>query len=106
MMEGMRRGQWNEVELAEDPDALVLCHPDWIRDAEARESLSLAIREAGWFRSTGEAFDAAANADLRWGWIGDTEERTVVICSSGELTRVESENVSDVRRVTLARIVA
>lgn len=100
----MRRGQWDELELADEPDALILVHPGWVGDSDAREELVIGVREAGWFATTGEAFRAAEEADLRWGWIGVTEERTVVICSSEGVATASEENVDDVRQVTLARM--
>lgn len=99
----VRRGEWTEIDLADEPDGLFLVHPGWVGSSD-RDALSLGIRETGWFRSTGEAFDAAANADLRWGWIGVTEDRNVVICSSEGKAAGSGENVDEVRQVTLARL--
>jgi hypothetical protein len=97
----LRRGLWDELELADEPDALIMAHPGWTAD---RESLALALRETGWFAAARPAFEAAENAELKWGWIGDTDERTVVICDSQGLAVGSGEIVSDVAQVTLARI--
>jgi hypothetical protein len=100
----VKRGEWDEIELADAPDDLFLVHPGWVGGDHAQETLSIGIREVGWFRSTGEAFRAAEEADLRWGWIGVTEDRTVVICDSEGFAGVTGEKVTDIRQVTLARI--
>jgi hypothetical protein len=97
----LRRGLWDEVELADEPDALIMVHPGWTAD---RESLALALRETGWFAAARPAFEAAESAELKWGWIGDTDERTVVICDSQGLAAGTGEVVNDIAQVTLARI--
>jgi len=97
----MRRSSWDEVEVVDEPDSLLLLHPGWTND---RETLVMAIREAGWFRSTGEAFHAAEAAELKWGWIGVTDQSTLAICSSDGIAAGTGEDVSDVLQVTLARI--
>ena len=97
----MHRGLWNELELADEPSALIMVHPGWTAD---RETLALALRETGWFASARPAFEAAEDAELKWGWVGDTDERTVVICDSQGLAVGSGEIVSDVAQVTLARI--
>ncbi len=97
----MRRGLWDEVELADEPSALVMVHPGWTGD---RETLALALRETGWFAAARPAFEAAENAELKWGWVGDTDERTVAICDSQGLAVGSGEIVNDVAQVTLARI--
>ncbi len=97
----MRRGGWAEVELDDLPEELILAHPGWTND---RETLVVAVREAGWFVSTGEAFRAAENAEIKWGWIGVTDESTLVICSSEGLAAGSGEDVTDVLQVTLARM--
>ena len=97
----MHRGLWNELELADEPSALIMVHPGWTAD---RETLALALRETGWFASARPAFEAAENAELKWGWVGDTDERTVAICDSQGLAVGSGEIVNDVAQVTLARI--
>jgi hypothetical protein len=97
----MRRGPWDEIELGDEPDALIMAHPGWTND---RETLALAVRETGWFPTIGQSFRAAESADLKWGWIGVNDQSTLVICSSDGLAVSTGENVSDVLQVTLARI--
>lgn len=97
----LRRGYWDEITLGDDPDALVLAHPGWVRD---RESLALAIRETGWLPTTRASFEAAESAELKWAWVGLTDERTLVICDSEGLAVGTGDAVSDVFQVTLARI--
>jgi hypothetical protein len=97
----MRRGGWDEVELDDEPDALLMVHPGWTND---RETLAFGIRETGWFPTSRTSFEAAENADLKWGWIGVTDESTLVICDSDGLAAGSGEIVTDVSQVTLARI--
>jgi hypothetical protein len=97
----VRRGPWDELELASEPESLILVRPGWSND---RESLSLAIREAGWYPTIGESFRAAEDADLKWGWIGVTDESTVVICGPDGILVETGEQLVDVSQVTLARI--
>jgi len=97
----MRRGSWDEIELVDQPDALLMMHPGWTND---RETLALGIRETGWYPTTRQAFEAAEDAALKWGWIGVTEDSTMVICDSGGFAIGTGEQVSDTVQVTLARI--
>ena len=97
----MRRGAWDEIELADDPDALTLFHPGWTND---RDTLALALRETGWFLSTRESFQAAEDAVLKWGWIGITEDRTVEICDADGIAAATGAVLNDILQVTLARI--
>jgi hypothetical protein len=97
----VRRGPWVDIDLADLPEALVLVHPGWTND---RESLAMAIREGGWFPSTWQAFHAAENADLKWGWIGVNDQLETVLCNSVGATVGTDENVNDVRQVTLALV--
>jgi len=97
----MRRGEWDEIGLADDPAALIMCHPGWTND---RETLALAIREAGWYFTNRESFQAAEDAELKWGWIGVTEDRTVVICSEDGIAAGTGTEVNDISQVTLARM--
>jgi hypothetical protein len=97
----LRRGGWAELDLDDEPDAMVMAHPGWTND---RETLSLGVRETGWFPTTGEAMRAAEAADVKWGWIGVTDQSTVVICDSEGLAVGSGEEVTDVSQVTLARI--
>lgn len=101
MMWPMRRSDWDEIELDDAQGEQMLMHPGWTND---RESLGLSIRETGWFLTSGEAFRAAEDAELKWGWIGVTEDRTVVICDSGGFATATGEDVNDIVQVTLARI--
>jgi hypothetical protein len=98
----MRRGEWDEIELVDEPGALLMFHPGWTND---RETLVVGIREAGWFRATGDAFRAAEDAELKWGWIGVTDQSTLAICSSDGIAAGTGETVDDVLQVTLARII-
>jgi len=95
----LRRGSWEDVDLIDMPDELVLVHPGWISD---RESLALAIRECGWFPSTWQAFDAAETARLKWGWIGSTDDDETVLCTPKGTTVGTGESVKGTRQVTLA----
>jgi hypothetical protein len=97
----LRRGFWDDIELIDLPDDLVLIHPGWISD---RESLALAIREGGWFSSTWMAFDAAENARLKWGWIGTTDDDEITLCTPKGTTVGTGESVTGTRQVTLALI--
>lgn len=97
----LRRGFWDDVDLIDLPDQLVLVHPGWISD---RESLALAIREGGWFPTTGQAFDAAETALLKWGWIGTTDDDEVTLCTSNGATVGTGESVKETRQVTLALV--
>ena len=97
----MRRGDWDHIELDDDTSGTIMVHPGWTND---RETLASAYREAGWFFTAREAFDAAENADLKWGWIGVSDTRTVVICDSSGIAAGSGEDVDDVLQVTLARI--
>jgi hypothetical protein len=78
-----------------------MVHPGWVSD---RESLSLAVRETGWFHTSGESWRAAENAELWQGWIGVTDESTVATCNEVGLAVSTGENLGEVRPVTLARI--
>lgn len=98
----MRRGAWEEIELADEPGALLLYHPGWTND---RETLALAIRETGWFLSMRMSFEAAEEAELKWGWIGVTDQSTLAICNSEGLAAGSGENVNDITQVTLARVI-
>jgi hypothetical protein len=100
MMWRVRRGDWRDIDL-DDTNETVMVHPGWTND---RETLAGAYREAGWFFTAREAFEAAENADLKWGWIGVSDTRTVVICDSGGIAHASGEGVDDVLQVTLARI--
>jgi len=97
----VRRGDWNEIELEDDTSGTIMVHPGWTND---RETLAVAYREAGWFFTTREAFDAAENADLKWGWVGISDHRTVVICDSSGKSHATGEDLTEVLQVTLARI--
>jgi hypothetical protein len=97
----LRRGEWDEIELGDEPDALMLAHPGWIND---RETLAFALRETGWFATNAAPFQAAEDAHLKWGWIGVTEDRTVVICDSDGIAAGTGDAVVDVLQVTLARV--
>jgi hypothetical protein len=97
----MRRGLWDELDLADEPDARFMFHPGWTND---RETLALGLRETGWYPTTRGAFEAAEEAALKWGWVGVTEDRTVVICTSEGVAAGTGEPVGDVLQVTLARI--
>jgi len=96
-----RRGPWAEVDLRDDPEALVLVHPGWTND---RESLVPSIKEAGWFHYGFDAFRAAETAQLKWGFIGVDEELNVVVCSADGDVVATGETVTDVLQVTLALI--
>lgn len=95
----MRRGLWEELDLADLPDELLLVHPGWTND---RESLALAIREVGWFPNTWQSFAAAENAQLKWGWIGVNAELETVLCTFDGATVGSDESVNEVQQVTLA----
>jgi hypothetical protein len=97
----LRRGAWDELELADEPSALILAHPGWTND---RSTLALAVRETGWFPTSRTSFEASEAAVVKWGWIGVTEDRTVVICNSEGLVDQTGEIVNEVTQVTLARI--
>jgi len=97
----LRRGEWDEIELVDEPDALLMFHPGWTND---RETLALALRETGWFPTNAAPFVAAEDAELKWGWIGVTEDRTVVICDSDGIAVATGAAVDDVLQVTLARM--
>ena len=97
----LRRGLWTDLDLADLPGELVLVHPGWIND---RESLALAIREVGWFPATWQAFSAAEDAELKWGWIGTTLDQETVLCNSDGTTVGSEESVNDATQVTLALI--
>jgi hypothetical protein len=97
----LRRGGWAELDLDDESEAMIMAHPGWTND---RETLILGIRETGWFPTTGEAMRAAEAAELKWGWIGVTDESTVVICDSDGIAVGTGEKVVDVSQVTLARI--
>jgi hypothetical protein len=97
----LRRGEWDEIELVDEPEALLLIHPGWTAD---RETLALALRETGWFATNAEPFVAAENAELKWGWVGVTEDRTVVICDATGIAAATGAEVDDVLQVTLARM--
>jgi len=97
----LRRGEWDEIELGDEPEALILAHPGWTND---RETLALALRETGWFATNAAPFEAAENASLKWGWIGVTEDRTVVICDSEGIAAGTGVDVNDILQVTLARV--
>jgi hypothetical protein len=100
-MMNMRRGEWDEIDLDDEPDTLMMFHPGWTND---RETLVVAIRETGWFPTTRQAFQAGEDAELKWGWVGITDESTLVICDSDGTAAKTGEEVSDVVQVTLARI--
>jgi hypothetical protein len=97
----LRRGEWDEIDLADEPTALILAHPGWTND---RETLALAVRETGWFSTSRDAFGAAEDAELKWGWVGVTEDRTVVICDATGIGAATGTEVDDVLQVTLARM--
>lgn len=97
----LRRGGWDELFLDDEPDSLILMHPGWTSD---RETLVLAVRETGWFPTTGEAMRAAEDAVIKWGWIGVTDESTVVICDPDGHAAGSGDDVVDVSQVSLARI--
>jgi hypothetical protein len=97
----LQRGGWEEIVLDEDPEALVMVHPGWTSNAD---TLILALRETGWFPTTGQAVWAAETAQLKWVWIGVTDQSTVVICSAEGIAIRSGEEVVDVSAVTLARI--
>jgi len=97
----LQRGLWDDIELADEPDATLMFHPGWTGD---RETLALALRETGWFATNAEPFQAAEDAELKWGWIGVTEDRTVVICSSEGIAASTGAVVNNILQVTLARI--
>jgi hypothetical protein len=97
----LRRGEWDEIDLADEPESLILAHPGWTND---RESLALAVREAGWFVTSRDAFVAAEDAQLKWGWVGVTDDRTVVICDSDGIAAGTGDDVNDILQVTLARM--
>ena len=96
-----RRGPWAEVELRDAPGELVLIHPGWTND---RETLVPSIKEAGWFHYGMDAFRAAEDAELKWGWVGVDEELNVVVCSADGVVGETGEVADDVVQVTLARI--
>ena len=96
-----RHGCWDEIELVDEPDALLMFHPGWTND---RETLVVGLREAGWFPTTGAAYQAAEDAELKWGWVGVTEDRTVVICDADGIAAATGGAVDEVLQVTLARI--
>lgn len=97
----LRRGPWVDLDLVDLPDALLLVHPGWTND---RESLSLAIREVGWLPTTAQSFEAAENAELKWGWIGTNADQELVLCNAEGTPVGTGENVNDVAQVTLALI--
>lgn len=97
----MKRGLWVDLDLADLPGEPVLVHPGWTND---RESLSLALREVGWFATTSEAFAAAENADLKWGWIGTNADQETVLCNVNGTTVGTGENVNDLAQVTLVLV--
>jgi len=97
----LQRGLWDELDLADEPDALMMFHPGWTND---RETLAFALRETGWFTTNSEPFWAAEDAELKWGWIGVTEDRTVVICNSEGVATGTGALVNNILQVTLARI--
>jgi hypothetical protein len=100
----LRRSSWDEIELDGAPDAMLMCHDGWVTDYDLRETLALSIRETGWFPRSAQSFDAAANADIRYGWIGVTDQSTLAICNEVGLAVSTGENLIEVRPVTLARI--
>jgi hypothetical protein len=97
----LRRGLWVDVDVADLPGEMVLIHPGWTND---RESLSVAIREVGWFPTTMLSFLAAEEAELKWGWIGNNAEREIVLCDAEGTPVGTGENASDVAQVTLALV--
>jgi hypothetical protein len=97
----LRRGPWVDIDLADMPEAMVMAHPGWTND---RESLSLAVREVGWFPTTWQSFAAAEDAELKWGWIGSNADGELVLCSAEGTPVGPGENVNDVSQVTLALI--
>jgi len=97
----LQRGLWDDIELADEPDTSLMFHPGWVND---RETLAFALRETGWFATNAEPFQAAEDAELKWGWIGVTEDRTVVICDSEGIAAATGAPVNNILQVTLARI--
>ncbi len=102
-MTELRRGPWFEVELPNHEGELLMACPGWTNDPA---TLVLPIREAGWFATSGEVFDAVSNAVLTWIWMGETDDLELVECSWEGLALGSGENVNDVRQVTLASVAA
>lgn len=94
-------GAWTEFDG--DGPGLVMVHPGWTNDVE---TLAFAIREAGWFGTTGEAREAAETAEFAWGWVGTDEELSLRICRMDGYSVEIGDFVTDVSHVTLARIPA
>ena len=97
----LRRGLWVDVDLADLPGRQVMLHPGWTND---RESLSLAVREVGWYPTTMMSFQVAEDAELKWGWVGSNADGELVLCSAEGTLVGTGENVNDVSQVTLALI--
>lgn len=97
----MRRGLWVDVDLADLPDRQVMLHPGWTND---REGLSLAIREVGWYPTTMLSFLAAEEAELKWGWVGTTEDNELVLCNDEGIPIGDGTNVNEIAQVTLALV--
>jgi hypothetical protein len=97
----LRRGLWIDVDLADMPDEQVMLHPGWTND---RESLSLAVREVGWFPTTSLSFQAAEAAELKWGWVGTNADQELVLCDVEGTPVGAGENVNDIAQVTLALV--
>lgn len=96
----LRRGAWNELELRDSDDDLMLFHPGWTNDMTG---LLLPLRETGWFSNGFEVRDALDHAVLSWGWVGVDDDLNLVQCSSGGEVLETGESVEQVVQVTLAR---
>lgn len=92
------RGLWAELEV--DGEEL-LVHPGWTSDTD---TLAIALRETGWFPTTREAYEAANEARLSWGWVGVDDDLHLRACHWNGLCDAIGDYVSDVSQVTLASI--
>jgi hypothetical protein len=89
------------VELPNHEGELLMFCPGWTNDPA---SLMLPLRETGWFATTGEAMEAAANTRLSWIWMGVNDDLELVECTWNGVQLGEGGNVTDVMQVTLAQV--
>ena len=90
----LRRDAWYELTY----DGFVLAISKWTSD---RESLATALKETGWFHSTGAAMSAADDACFHHTWHGiDPDAGEAVLCGEdgdgGRLLEVAPITVVDV----------
>ena len=100
----VKRGQWFELDVDPSSSTYVLVHPGWTNDLE---SLTIAVREAGWFPTSKGAYEAAERAVLSWGWLGVDDSGEVRACSmdgTPEGDDSDSDPLQDVESATFAMI--